>query len=101
MRVHNQARDFVRFVGDDVLGEEVGEGQISQGKLGRHALLGRFSRNTGQHVSAAQRCRFREQFAQAVERVTDVADGVGKRHRLGRCHFRIAVSLARSTAGLC
>jgi hypothetical protein len=36
MRVHNQARDFVRFVGDDVLGEEVGEGQISQGKLGRH-----------------------------------------------------------------
>ena len=39
MHVDNEAGDFVGFIGDDLLGQEMREGEIGECELGGYALL--------------------------------------------------------------
>ena len=83
VRVYDQARDLVVLVGNYRLNEKVRQRHVSQGKLRGDSFFGRAGRDAGQHVSAAEGSRLRKQLTQTVERITDVADGMGEDHRLG------------------
>jgi len=87
MGVDDEAGDFVFFVGDDLLQEEVVEGQIGESVLGGYALLGGLGGDAGQGVSAAKGGGFGEEVAQVGEGVARGADGVGEGH--GADTFRI------------
>ncbi len=80
MRLHDQPRDFVFFVGNDLLRKEMGKRQVGQGKLRGDAFLRRLRRQTGQHISAAQGRGPGQQLAQAGEGVAYVAETVSETH---------------------
>ena len=80
MRVHDQPRHFVGFVGYDLLLEEMRQRHIGQRELRRHALAGRVRRNAGQQVAAAQRSRLGQQVLQVSECVANPVYGVREGH---------------------
>ena len=80
--VDDESRDFVGFIGDDLLGEEMREGQIGKGGLGGDAFFGGLRGEAGKDVAAAQGRGLGKEFAQMVEGVANGADGVGKGHAL-------------------
>jgi hypothetical protein len=80
--VGDEAGDFVGFVGDDVLFEEVGEREIGEGELGGYALLGGAGGDAGEDVTATGRGGFGQQVAQVGEGVAGGADGVGEGHAM-------------------
>jgi hypothetical protein len=55
VRIANETRDFVGFVGDQRLAEKSVERDIGELHLGAHSLLCRFSRDAGQFVAGARR----------------------------------------------
>ena len=83
MGIDNQAGDLVCLVRDHLFVEKVSQRQVGQGKLRRHALLGRPGGEAGQHISAAQGRGPGQQRTQIVKLVADVADGVGEGHAVG------------------
>jgi len=78
--VDNEAGDFVFFVGDDLLGEEVSQGQVGQGILGGYALLGGVGGQPCEGVAAAEGRGFGEEVAQVGEGVARGAESVGEGH---------------------
>ena len=79
MRVDNQPRDFVVFIGHYCFFKEVRERQIGQRKLRRHALFGRLRSHPGQHIAAAQRRGLGQQFAQSGKGVSRCFRWCGQR----------------------
>jgi hypothetical protein len=82
MRVDDEAGDFVCFVGDEVLFEEVSQGQVGQGVLCGYALFGGGGGYAGEGVSAAEGRGFGHEFAEGGEGVLDGADSVAVGHVL-------------------
>ena len=75
------------------------ERNIGQRKLSSHALFGGLRRNAGEHIAAAQRRGFRQQFAQAAEAVALVSDRGREAHTDA---IRIAAKPpSEAAAGLC
>ena len=79
VRVDDQPRDFVGFIGHDLLVEKMRERQVGQRKLRGYALLGRVRGDAGEHVSAAQGSGFGQQIAQIGEGVADCVRWCGRR----------------------
>ena len=99
MRVHDQPRHFVVFVGNHLLRQEVREGKIGEGILRGHALLRRTRRQAGKRVAAAQRRCLGQQFAQIRKAVALIADTVCKSHASGYRVTRQVVPIPRKRAG--
>ena len=78
--VDDETGDFVAFIGHNLLGQEVRQWQVGQCELRGDALLGGLSRQSGQHIAAAQGRGLGQQVAQVPEGMARVSDGVGEGH---------------------
>jgi hypothetical protein len=67
MRVHNQARNFIDLIGDDLLTKERPKRQVGECKLSRHASFFRLRGHPCQKVAAPQRRRLRHQRSEIGE----------------------------------
>jgi hypothetical protein len=70
----DQPRDFVRFVGYNLLSEKGLEGKIAQGHLRCHAFLGARGCKPRQIVSGTVGRRLGQQGLQVVKSIDNVAD---------------------------
>ena len=68
VRVDDEARDFVGFVGDDLLVEEMRQRQIGEGELRGDALLGGCGGDAGELVAGARGRGLGQQLAQVRRR---------------------------------
>jgi len=74
--VHDQARDFVIFVGNDGLVKELLERDVGKGDPRGHHLLGALGGDPGKAVTGARRRGFGQEIAKVVEDIARVTDGV-------------------------
>ncbi|MNN94209.1 hypothetical protein D3C81_2127960 [compost metagenome] len=82
MAVDDQAGDFIFFVGDQRLIEEVLEGNVRQGHLRGDALAIAGRSDAGQVVAGARRAGLGHDLLEVVEAPGLAADDMGK-----ACHF--------------
>jgi len=78
--VSDEAGDFVGFVGDHGIVEEVSEGKIGECFLRGYALLGAGGGDAGEFVAGAGGSGFGEEIGEGFEGVTNARYGVGVGH---------------------
>ena len=76
VRVEDEPGDVVRLVGNDRLGENVGQRQIRQSQLGGDTLRGALGRDASQHVAGTRRRGAGQEGAQVGEGVRGAANRV-------------------------
>ncbi len=76
VRIQDQPRDLVGFVGDQRIGQNRGQGRVGERHLRRHPLGGGIGGQSGERIARAERRRPRQQRAQVGEDVACAADAV-------------------------